>query len=170
MCTNPWLSNHDIVLVDTNIQPEGKLLRGLKIQKTSQEECWQHGAEDNKNNKRLYAFVKSKKCDSSGEAPLMVNVKTHDSPGKRQISSTRAADLDIRVEGVTKILKGLSPHKASGPDQISSRVLNEMATEISPAYPNNPGIGGTRSYPKRMENSQRLTSFQERAHKQSLQL
>ena len=43
----------------------------------------------------------------------------------------RAPDLNIRVEGVTKILKGLSPHKASGPDQISSRFFKEMATEIS---------------------------------------
>ena len=47
-------------------------------------------------------------------------------------SNPRTPDLNIRVEGVTKILKGLSPHKASGQDQISSRVLKEMATEIFP--------------------------------------
>ena len=112
------------------------------------------------NNKRLYAFVKSKKCDSSSVASLKINERTHDSPGEtaeilnEQISSEftkknmssltslensssypRAPKLNIRVEGVTKILNGLGPHKAPGPDQISSRFLKEMATEISPCLP-----------------------------------
>ena len=45
-------------------------------------------------------------------------------------SYTGAPDLTVRVEGVTKILKGLGPHKALGPYQISSRLLKKMATEI----------------------------------------
>ena len=35
-----------------------------------------------------------------------------------------------------------------------------------PAYPNIPGISKTRPNPKRMENCQRLASFQERGQKQ----
>ena len=110
------------------------------------------------NNKRLCAFVKSKKGDSSGVASLKVNGRFHDSSGEtaeilnEQFSSEftkedmsfltslenssypRAPNLNIRVEGVTKILNGLGPHKAPGPDQIS-RFLKEMATEISPCLP-----------------------------------
>ena len=108
---------------------------------------------------QIYAFVKSKKCDRSGVAPLKVNGRTHDSPGEKaeilneQFSSEftkedmssmpglgnssypRAPDLNIRVEGVTKTLRGLSPHKASCPDRISSRLLKEMTTEISACLP-----------------------------------
>ena len=36
------------------------------------------------------------------------------------------------LKGATKILQGFSPHKASGPEQISSRFLKEMATKIFP--------------------------------------
>ena len=46
------------------------------------------------------------------------------------------AALRSRVKqnnGVKKILEGLNPHKASGPDEISSRFLKEMAPSISPA-------------------------------------
>ena len=38
--------------------------------------------EDNKNKKRLYAFVKSKNSDSSGMAPPKVNGSTHESTGE----------------------------------------------------------------------------------------
>ena len=40
--------------------------------------------------------------------------------------------LRISEKGVQKILKGLNPHKATGPDQISLRFLKEMASTIAP--------------------------------------
>jgi hypothetical protein len=39
----------------------------------------------------------------------------------------------IHVNGVRKLLEALNPHKASGPDQISSRFLKEMSSVIAPA-------------------------------------
>ena len=35
-------------------------------------------------------------------------------------------------EGVSKLLRKLNPHKASGPDFIPARILKDMADEISP--------------------------------------
>ena len=40
----------------------------------------------------------------------------------------------ISKDGVTKLLKGLNPSKASGPDELHPRVLKELATEIGPVF------------------------------------
>ena len=41
-------------------------------------------------------------------------------------------DITIAVKGVKKILKGLNPSKAKGPDSIHPRVLKELAAELAP--------------------------------------
>jgi hypothetical protein len=38
----------------------------------------------------------------------------------------------ILEDGVKKLLKGLNPNKASGPDQISPRLLKELHQEVTP--------------------------------------
>ena len=40
-------------------------------------------------------------------------------------------NLNISVAGVTKLLKGLNMKKASGPDKISLKVLNELAEDVA---------------------------------------
>jgi hypothetical protein len=40
--------------------------------------------------------------------------------------------FDITCNGITKLLKQLNPYKAPGPDNISPRILKELATDISP--------------------------------------
>lgn len=41
-------------------------------------------------------------------------------------------DINITLEGVYRLLKGINPAKACGPDNLPSRVLKECATEIAP--------------------------------------
>jgi len=43
-----------------------------------------------------------------------------------------APDINITEEGVRKLLTGLNPHKAAGPDSITPRVLKELVDEIAP--------------------------------------
>ena len=48
---------------------------------------------------------------------------------KRKFESMHS--IQITEEGVTKLLKKLNPHKTPGPDNITHRVLKELATHIS---------------------------------------
>jgi hypothetical protein len=41
-------------------------------------------------------------------------------------------DINITENGVHKLLKNLNPNKAAGPDNITPRVLKELATHIAP--------------------------------------
>ena len=41
-------------------------------------------------------------------------------------------EIVVTKEGVTKLLKGLDPSKALGPDELYPRVLKELATELGP--------------------------------------
>ena len=50
-----------------------------------------------------------------------------------QLDPTRPLCEDnITVSGIEKLVKQLNPTKASGPDNISPRVLKEVAAEIAP--------------------------------------
>ena len=97
------------------------------------------------------------KCDSSGVATLKKDgVSYSEASDKTEILNdqflsaftkedcskmpsmgnslpTEAPPLTLQVNGVQKLLEGLNPHKASGPDEISARFLKEMAPSISPA-------------------------------------
>jgi hypothetical protein len=43
-------------------------------------------------------------------------------------------DLDICEMGIKKLLKGVDPSKASGPDQIPCRLLHELHVELVPVF------------------------------------
>lgn len=106
------------------------------------------------NPKKLYSFVKSKKCDASGVAPLTSNGTTHSDSGKKsnilndQFTSvftvedtTSIPDLNsnnhpsaksivVNRKGVLKLLKDINPYKATGPDAIPGRLLKTMSNEV----------------------------------------
>ena len=42
-------------------------------------------------------------------------------------------EINITIQGVEKLLSGLDPNKATGPDGISPRILKELSHEIAPS-------------------------------------
>ena len=116
--------------------------------------------ESTSNPKKFYGFIKSKKNDNHGVAPLRAKTGiTHsDSATKANILNEQFSSVFNRGEdattipnlgrspypavgkitvtknGVYKLLTALEPHKASGPDHLPARLLKELATELSPIY------------------------------------
>ena len=43
-------------------------------------------------------------------------------------------DIVVSNDGVIKLFKGLNPSKALGHDELHSRVLKELATELDPVF------------------------------------
>ena len=107
--------------------------------------------------KRFWTFIKHQRKDASGVAPLkrhgvttstpkgkadilnqqFESVFTHETPPTEDLLPThspypRMADITFTTPGVEKILKNLNAHKAAGPDDISPRILKELATTIAP--------------------------------------
>ena len=112
---------------------------------------------DDSNPKKLWSFIKAKKCDSSGISPLRRDGVAHSDPQvKANILNDQFAGafteedtsslpslgpspfpdvpaFEIGTAGVKKPLRGLKPHKASGQDNIPTRFLKEAANELAPA-------------------------------------
>jgi hypothetical protein len=54
-------------------------------------------------------------------------------PDKGNSTIKSMNDIYITENGVIKLPKDLNPHKASGPDQIPTRLLKLCASELAPA-------------------------------------
>ena len=48
------------------------------------------------------------------------------------VTHPRMQPINITLNGITKLLKNLNPYKAQGPDNISPRILKELADDIAP--------------------------------------
>jgi len=55
------------------------------------------------------------------------------SPSMDGTSYPTMESVTITVHGIMKLLQGLNPHKAQGPDNIPPRLLKEFAFELAPA-------------------------------------
>ena len=105
------------------------------------------------NPKKLYSFIKSKKCDASGVAPLQSNGINHsDSIMKSNILNDQFTSvftvedktiqkmnlanhpsvqpITFNRKGVLKLLKDIYPYKATGPDAIPGRLLKSLSDVV----------------------------------------
>ena len=112
----------------------------------------------NKDSKRLYSFIKHRKSDSVGIAPLKDKGQLKESPKekaeilneqfksvftderpldddilKMHQSYTDIDKITITTLGIQKLLEQLQPHKAMGPDQLHPRVMKEVAAHLAPS-------------------------------------
>jgi hypothetical protein len=53
-------------------------------------------------------------------------------PNTTKHISRSIPDLEIRSEGIEKLLKNKNTSKASGPDNIQNRILKECAKQLAP--------------------------------------
>ena len=112
------------------------------------------GGDVKANPKDFYRYIKSQKKDAQGIPPL----KRRNGRGVAQSESEKAAefngqftdvltkseysqvplldrsapfmeDIVVTKERVTKLLKGLNPSKALGPDELHPRVLKDLASD-----------------------------------------
>jgi hypothetical protein len=54
-------------------------------------------------------------------------------PNLRTSQYNEAPQITVTQNGVYKLLHGLNQHKATGPDEISTKFLKEMAAPVTPA-------------------------------------
>jgi hypothetical protein len=111
---------------------------------------------ENKNSKPYWRFIKSRRQDNIGIAPLkkegilhtenkekarilnhqfqQVFTREDDSPMPTPAgpSFPSAGKLVVNANGVTKLLSSLKVNKASGPDDLPCRILKELAEDIAP--------------------------------------
>ena len=111
---------------------------------------------EDKTKKKLWSYLKHKRQDSFGISTLKANGQIHTSPEAKatalndQFVSVFTAEqtdtvpdlgsspfpdmptINITANGVHKCLKNLKVNKATGPDDISARVLKECAAELAP--------------------------------------
>ena len=110
----------------------------------------------NNNSKPFWKYVKSRKQDNIGVSPLKSNGQlVNGNKGKADILinqfksvftreenktlpkttkhiSRSIPDLEIRSEGIEKLLQNKNPSKASGPDNIQNKILKECAKQLAP--------------------------------------
>ena len=114
---------------------------------------------EEKSTRPFWRFIKSQRTESFGVAPLKEKGQVYSDSGKKasilanQFRSVFTVDDDeavntflhgpslpaipditISEQGIRKLLKGVDPRKASGPDQIPCRMLQELHVELAPVF------------------------------------
>ena len=110
----------------------------------------------NNNSKPFWKYIKSKKQDSIGVAPLkdhgklfndakdkaeilvkqfqsvFTTVKTAILQTTNKLIENNISNITVINAGLVKHLKDINPSKASGPDEILNRILKKCAVQIAP--------------------------------------
>lgn len=117
------------------------------------------GAKTTETSKKFWKYVKHKRADSSGIGTLRVGDKLLTNPAEKAEAlnnhfksvftpATNENDawsptnrnlmshVTVGAQGVLAQLKKLNPHKATGPDNLSARLLKETAESITPTLKN----------------------------------
>ena len=165
-----------------------------KSKKESQRECRRAYSshvnnlvsdEQTGNPKKLYSFIKSKKCDANGvnysDSVKKADILNHqftsvfteeDLSSVPELNSTdhpSVQSIVVNRKGVLKLLRGTNPHKATGPDEIPGRLLKTLSDEVVHLL-DFPGIPGPRQDPNSLEAGLHLTNLQERRPSQAIKL
>ena len=111
------------------------------------------------NPRDFYRYINSQKKDTQGIPPLkrrngsglaeselekaeefngqftdVFNKSEHTQVPLPNCSAPFLKEIHVSAEGVTKLLKGLNPSKALGPDELHPSVLKELASELGPMF------------------------------------
>ena len=78
------------------------------------------------------ANILNRQFESVFSKPQPFSLKQLAKQATASIYTPKMQIIDISIEGVDKLLQGLSPNKASGPDEISPKILKEIHHEIAP--------------------------------------
>ena len=109
--------------------------------------------------KPFWNYIRHQRTEDTGVAPLKQNGQVYSDPRKKAnilaeqfksvftVDDEEAAstflfgpsyppirDLSISVEGVKKLLKGVNPRKAAGPDQVPCRLLQALHEELAQVF------------------------------------
>ena len=85
-----------------------------------------------KNGKGIAQSDLEKAVEFNGQFTDVFNKNEHTQVPLLDRSVPFMNDIAVSKDGVIKLLKGLNPSKALGPDELQSRVLEELATELGP--------------------------------------
>ena len=114
---------------------------------------------ENNSQKPFWRYIKAQRTEPTGVSPLKEKGQVHSDPVKKATllaqqfrsvftvdddtsadtflhgpSYPPIPDIDFSEVGVKKLLKGVDPKKASGPDQIPCRLLHELHEELAPVF------------------------------------
>ena len=87
-----------------------------------------------KNGKGVAQSDLGKAKEFNGQFTDVFNKNEHTQVPLLDRSAPFMNDIAVSKDGVIKLLKGLNPSKALGPDELQPRVLKGLATELSPVF------------------------------------
>ena len=87
-----------------------------------------------KNGKGVAQSDFEKAEEFNGQFTDVFNKNEHTQAPLLDMSAPFMDDIVVSKDGVIKLLNGLNPFKAFGPDEFHPRVLKELATELGPVF------------------------------------